>query len=237
VNTLATDILFYPSIILLATGITALLLAMLFHIKLRSLNKIPQDLEANVFHKTFIVFNPYEARRKLVHKFMGAMPLLVIFGSLGLAVLILLAIQAGLLLAIITLILALDLMVIEEGPEAYRCSTDLIKAFKKKPTFGTGDIKTFHLTKKILPRLTTYYAATATFCIAVSLTLPAVFTALLSVFSQGIGAAVEGSSPFGGPVAIQIPVFAIAAAFILLELSTVRIRTKFLSFGITSPDE
>jgi len=221
--------------VLLATGITATLLALLFHLKLRSLNKIPQDLDANAFNKTFFVFNPYEAKRKIIHKFVGAMPAFVFLGGFGLAILMFLAIQAGLLLTIIATILALGLMVVEEGSEAYRYSTDLIKAYKHKPTFGTGDIKTFHLTKKILPRLITYYAAMAAFCITVSLMLPTVFSALLYMFSLSIGVVEQGYTGFG-PAGVQIIVFIVAAALILLELSIMGIRAKFLSFGISSAE-
>jgi hypothetical protein len=235
VGTLAIDIFFYPSLILLATGITATLIALLFYMKLTSLKQIPADLDANAFNKTFFVFNPYEAKRKIIHKFIGAMPAFVFLAGFGLAILMFVAIQAGLLLTIITAILALGIMVVEEGSEAYRYSTDLIKAYRHKPTFGTGDIRTFHLTKKILPRLITYYAAIAAVCLAISLIVPAVFNMILYSLSLGIGAAQEGSTGIG-PAAVQIIVFAIVAALILLELAMLGIRTKFLSFGITSEE-
>ena len=110
---LAETYLFYSSLTLVAMGCSTLVLSILFRLKHHWMKRLPRSLSANVFDKTFNVFNPYPDQRGIIHStnFISMLPAMIVVVAFTILIPLAWALVAsGLVLSVILLITCLNLM-------------------------------------------------------------------------------------------------------------------------------
>ena len=231
---MAEAYLFFSSLMLFAMGGLALALSIFFRLKFREINSIPKNLSANAFTKTFFVFNPFPEHRKIIHRFLVALPILVFFAGLGLILIVLKILEYSLLLSVIILIVCLNLIAIEVMPEIYKNANVFIKAFQVGTSLGVGDLKVFQVVRKALPRLSNYYLGLSILFIVSAVLLSYIWPStiwLLIWFFALIGeAAVET-----GIVGWQVGIFLYALTFVIIQIFLLKLKDKLLSYLTESP--
>jgi len=190
------DYLVYASTALGVMGAVALALFIVFRLRFRELKNVSRNSEANVFNKTFVVFDPYQ-QTTIFHRFLALLPFVPLIGGLGMAALLFVIIDSGLLLTLLAVIMALGLMVVEESPEAYTQSNILIKAIQGGSSFGVGDMRLLQVTERLLPRLSNYYLGLSIFFIALASVLPYVWSSVLWYFAMFFGYMLQASVTAG----------------------------------------
>jgi hypothetical protein len=230
--------LFYSSLTLLTMGCLALALSFLFRSKSRALSGLPKNLQANVFNKTFVVFNPYPEQKRMIHEFLLFLPLIVGFSSLGLALALVLIFEAGLMLSFFVAIIGLNLIVLENAPELYQNSMTFINAVKSRSSLGLGDLRVFQIVKTFMPKLSNYYLGLSVLFIASSAGLPYIWSSALWLFAQFMALSFQASMSIG-TAAWLLPVFLFAAAVALIQIFVSRIKRKLLGYvtELSSPEE
>ena len=173
-------------------GVVALVLSVVFCLRLRVLDSVSRGSAANVFNRTFVVFDPY-VQKTVFHRLLSFLPFVPLICGLGMAVLLLVIIDSGLLLTLLVSILALSLIVVEESPEAYAESRMLIKAIQGGSNLGVGDIRFLALTKQLLPKLSYYYWGLSAFLFALAAALPFVWAQFLWYFAMFFGYIIQAS--------------------------------------------
>jgi hypothetical protein len=146
-------------------------------------------------------------------------------GSVAGAFIVMAIASSGLILAVLVLIVALSLMVIEESPEAYAQCKMFMKAIQRGSNFGEGDIKLLKITKKALPRLSIYYLSLAVFLLFFAAALPYVWLSAITFFSVPMGLAVQASAVAGiGSWLVAAGLYAILLAVVILFVKKARNR-------------
>jgi len=184
--------LLYASVALVVMGVVALVLSVVFCLRLRVLDSVSRGSAANVFNRTFVVFDPY-VQKTVFHRLLSFLPFVPLICGLGMAVLLLVIIDSGLLLTTLVSFLALSLIVVEESPEAYAESRMLIKAIQGGSNLGVGDIRFLALTKQLLPKLSYYYLGLSAFLFALAAALPFVWAQFLWYFAMFFGYIIQAS--------------------------------------------
>jgi len=200
-------------------GLIAAALAVSLRFTFKKLRTISKDSVASVFNKSFFVFDPYE-QKTVFHRLLTLLPFVPLIIGLGAGVLFLEIISSGLLLTLLVLIVALGLIVVEELPEVYAESKNLMKAIQDGSSLGVGDVKLLQATKKLLPRLSSYYVGLSALFFALAAILPIVWASFLWYFALSIGLLLQTSKTTGpAPISwfIGIAVYALVIlGFILL---------------------
>lgn len=212
---------------LVAMGVVALVLSLIFRLRLRRLASVSRNSVATVFNKTFVVFDPY-TQKTIFHRFLSLLPFVPVICGFGMAVLLLVIIESGLLLTLLVSILALSLIIVEESPEAYAESKLLIKAIEDGSNLGTGDMRLLALTKRILPRLSYYYLGLSAFLFVLATVLPYVWLQFLWLFAVGLGSLLQISTT-AGPTSWMLAILLYAAA--LTGFVTLAALAKSRLFG------
>jgi hypothetical protein len=223
---LAEYYLLYASITLFALGCLALALSVLFRLKSRVLNSLPKDLSANVFNKTFSVFDPYSSHR-ILHRFLSLIPFIAGLLSFCFAVFILIIIQSGLLLVFFILLVATDLILVEESPEAYQNAKVIINAVRRGADLGTGDVRLFNVTKKASVRLANYYLVLTVLLVTVAVILPYAWSFMLWSLEVLIDFVFQASS-VAGVVAWIAAVFLYAVVIFAIQISIFKAKGRLL---------
>ena len=224
--------LFYSSLTLVATGCLALSLSILFHLRSRVLNNLPRNLSATVFSRTFTVFDPYPQQTKVVHSLMLALPFVAFFVTVGLTLVVWEILASGLILSVLTLVISLNLIVIEEAPEVYTNSSTFIKAIRSGTSLATGDLKALRLIKNLAAKLSKYYLGLAIFLVTSSVALPYIWIAVPWLFSQLIDLITRSSSP--NQIAIlPIAVILTALSLLILQLLAFKIKNRIFRHDTT----
>jgi len=224
---MAETYLFYSSLTLFAMGCVALVLFLFFRLKYHEMNSYPKNLSANIFNKTFNVLDPYPERRKIIHSFLSAVPLIAFFASLAFAILLWKVFEYGLLSSFFILIVCLNLMLIEVASEIYQTTGIFIKAFQDGTGLGVSDIQAFQILKNALPKLSNYYLALSILFFVFAAMLGYIWSSLLLFFSQVIGLILEVSATTG-IIAYQVAVLMFALIVVLIQIFAWKIKNKFL---------
>ena len=212
---------------------STLVLSILFRLKSHRLNSLP-NLSANVFSKTFNIFNPYSGHRKTIQSFLSAFPLIVFLVSLVMAlpwILVPLAFQvlgSSLLLSLVLLIICLNLMLIEVAFETYQNAKIFVEAFNNKADLGVGDLKVFQVLEGVVPKLSNYYLALSVLFLILAATLGYVWSSLLWFFAQVIGLILEFQALIGGTIAFLVALFLFALMVTAIQFFVWKIRSKFI---------
>jgi len=199
------------------------------------MNSLPKNLSANVFNVTFNVLNPYPENRKTVHTSLSALPLIPLVISLFFFILLWKAVECGLLLSLVIIIVCLNLILTDIASETYQCAEIFIKAIQRKADLGVGDIKTFQILKNALPRLSNYYLALSILFLGFTVTLDRIWYSLLWFFSQVTDLIIPKISATTGIVAYQAVVLLFALTIIIIQFFVLKIKKKFMSYVIELP--
>jgi len=219
--------LFYSSLTLSAMGCLALVLFLFFRLKYQRMNSCPKNLSANIFNKTFNVLDPYPERRKIIHSFLSAVPLIVFFACLAFVILLWKIFEYGLLSSFFILLVCLNLMLMDVMSEIYQVTKIFIKAIRSEASLGVGDIKAIQVLKRALPRLSNYYLALSILFFVFAAMLGYIWSSLLWFFSQVIGLILEISATTG-IIAYQVAVLMFSLIVVLIQIFAWKIKNKFL---------
>lgn len=189
--------LLYASVALAAMGVIASALAFVFRRRLRRLSAVSGGSEATVFHRTFMVFDPYEKKKTVFHRFLPLMMMMPIAGCMVLAMMLFFAISSGLLLALLVVVVGLSLMTVGESVETYSESKLLINAIESGSELGVGDVRLLNFMKALLPRLVYYYLALAVLMFVSATAFPIVWSNMLLYFAQVFGFVLQVSGILG----------------------------------------
>jgi len=210
-----------------------LVLSILFRLKHHEMNHLPRNLSANIFDRTFSVFNPYSERRKVIHNFLfiaHILPLITVFVSWYLAPLALFKVlESGLLLSVVLLIIWLNLMLIEVASEIYQNAKTFINAFNNKADLGAGDLKVFQVLKTALPKLSNYHLALSILFLTLAATLGYIWSSLLWFFARVIGLILEFQGSIGGTIAFPVSVLLFSLMVGIVQIFIWKIKSKVLS--------
>jgi len=209
-------------------GCLTLALFILFRLKHHRMNSLPRNLSANVFNKTFNVFDPYPERRRIIHSFLSALPLMVLLVCLVFILFFWKIFESGLLLSLVLLIICLNLMLTEVASETYHSAKIFIKALNSKADLGSGDLKVLRILERVLPKLSNYYLALSIVFLTFATTLGYIWSSLLWFFAQVVGLIVEVSA-LTGIIGWQVAVFLFALMVVIIQIFILKIKSKFLS--------
>ena len=223
------EYLFYSSMILSVMSCLALVLCIYLRLQCHKIKRIPKDLSANVFNKTFVVFNPYSEHTKLIHNFLSLLPILVLLATLGFVILALLAIELGLLLSLVILIVCLNLLILDLLPEILKNAKIFLRAYYGGTSFGVGDLQVLDLIKHALPKLAYYYMGLTAFFAATAVLMSHCWNLMLLLLSQFIGLLVQGSTPFGA-VGWQVAVFLYTIVLVAIQFSILIMKKRLLRY-------
>jgi hypothetical protein len=188
--------LVYASSALVIMGSIALALSVFFHLRFKKLVRVSENSAATVFNKTFNVFDPYE-QKTVFHRFLALLPFVPLIGGFGVAILLFVIINSGLLLTLLVVMFALTLIMVEESPEAYAQSKILLTAIRDGSSLGVGDVRLLQVTRKLLPKLRVYYLGLSIFLLALAAVLPYVWSSFLWYFAMFIGSMLQLSATLG----------------------------------------
>jgi hypothetical protein len=228
---MAEAYLFYSSLTLLAMGCLTLVLSIFFRLKSRAMNSMPKNLSANVFNKTFIVFNPYSERTKIIHNLLSLLPILVFCACLGIVLVLFTILEYGFMLSFFVLIIGLNLMFLEHASEVYQNSETFIEAVQNGTKLGVGDLKVFQIVKSASPRISNYYLGLSVLFIALSAALPYIWSSALLFYALFVGSIFEVGLPTG-IIAYQVAVFLFALIVVIFQILFRKIKGKLVSYLI-----
>ncbi len=123
------------SIVLIAMGCIVIIFSVILHRKMRALGKLPNNLKATVFNKTFNVFDPYPPHKKSISSHIELLIILACYGFfIFVAIAIAKMLELGLVLSCDTFILCLGLLMIDETLELHKNANIFIMQLKTKLT-------------------------------------------------------------------------------------------------------
>ncbi len=238
---LAETHLSYSSLMLFAMSYLTLALSIFFRLKHRKLNSLPMNLSANVFDKTFNIFNPYNPsippkHRRIVQSYLPILDVIINLAPWILVPLVFLiyAMSSDFLISLILLLVCLHLMFVDFASETHQTSKNIIKAVHDEADLGVGDIELVQKLKRILPRLSNYYLVLSILFLTLAVTKNYIWSSLLWLFFQPIRLIFEVSE-LAGFLGWQVAVFLYGAiVFIVLTLAW-KIKSKILDYMEGTP--
>ena len=216
----------YASTALLITGCSSIALSTLFHSKLKKLRDLSgAGLKANIYNKTFVVFNPYLEQRKIIHNYLPLWALIAGFTSFAASLASFILVGMGFGLSIFAALAGLSLIIIDDAFDVYKNSNVFIKAIGKGSSLGVGDLKIFSLLKVYARRLSYYYLGVGIFLALISLALPYILNQVMLAFSVLIARIVEISS-VAGFANWQFGVLLFSVVVILFEILIMKLKSR-----------
>jgi hypothetical protein len=222
--------------ILFAMSAMALALSLLFYRKSCSVEKLPKDLRASIFSRTFNVFNPFPEKRRTFHSYLYFLifsPLVAFCWTFFLVFIVILRVfQAGLITGVILFFVCLNLMMTSEAFEIYANTSRLLNAVKSGTSLGRGDMVVLDFIRKVLSKLYTYYVVLTCLFAASFFAAPYIFPFLLSGFANFVGAITiaTASTLFLAPI-LAVFLFSIVATAVFLLAR----RLRSLVFNFSDP--
>lgn len=223
--------LFYSSLTMLAMAGVALCLSALFRLRVKKLRSIPRDLNATVFNQTFAVFDPYPQQKKVMHRFLGALPFIGIAVTFAGIAIVWKMVAAGFLLSTFIIIITLNIIVIEEAPEVYMNSRLFVKAVQNKRNLAEGDVKALNLVRKLAPKISNYYLGISAILIITSVALPYVWESLPSL-TNWLVASAANLSGLSGILVFQVVAFLLAISFVIIQLVAFKLKNRIFRYEI-----
>lgn len=223
--------LLYASLILFIFGCLSFVLSVLFRSKLKLIKGLPGDLSPNVFDKSFVMFNPYQEQRNVYYELLSFLPLIVGFTSVGFALALMVLFEAGFMLSFCVALIGLNLIVTEDGFEAYENSKTFIRAMQKETKLGVGDLKVLQLIKGHMPKASNYYLVLSITFMGFSMVFPYLFPSAIWLFAQFIGLILQVSRVVG-VVAWVFAVFLFALTVVFVQIFVSKIRKRVLEYPV-----
>lgn len=202
----------------------------LLHHKIESL---PKNLSANVYDRTYVVFNPYPAKTKVIHNFLTALPVFTLLISVIIVITVWRIFMSGFVLSLATIIIGLNLLVVEDALEIYMNSKMFLQSVNKEINLGVGDLKGLQILRKILPKITYYYFALSIVFLVSSFALFFAWGFILWAFTEFIGFTFQIST-LTGLMSYQVVVILFVLEIIIIQLLVSKAKQKLVGWGRTS---
>jgi hypothetical protein len=228
---LAEAYVFYSSVTLASLACASLVLAVLFRKKSRDLNGLSTELTASVFDRTYVVFDPYPHQRKVIHRFLTALPLAVGVITGGMLLLLWEILTSGLFLSFVLVIISLNMIVLEETPEVYMNTGVFIKAIQKGATMALGDLRVLQLTKKVATKLSKYYLVLFMFFVVCSIVLPYAVAPVFQGWLIFVGFLLGLSEPTGFMGWLIVGIL-LAIGYVVVCFSLSRIKSRLFRYEL-----
>ncbi|MCJ7767113.1 hypothetical protein MUP79_01805 [Candidatus Bathyarchaeota archaeon] len=223
--------IYYSSVTLFVLGIVALVMALLFRQRSKGLSSLPKDLSPTVFSRTFVVFDPYPAQKKVWHRFLSLLPFVCLIVSLFAVMAVWSMLTNGLLLSVFVIIIGLNITVIEEAPDVYTTARIFIKAVQNKSNLAKGDLKVLNIIQRLAPKIRNYYVGLTFFFISTSIALPYAWEAL-PVFTAWLGNSVAQASGVNGMLVVQVLTILLLLNIAVLQFVAFRLKNKIFRYEI-----
>ena len=224
---------FTASMVLLTMGFVSLAISLSLRLKSRALGSSEENTQIGIFKRTFNVFNPYPARRKVIHGNLRLLIFIAIYGSfVGIGFAIMKIFEFGFLLAFFTLVICLGFLLIDETLEIHKNAGIFVNAFRKHTPFGEGDLEALNFLKRTLPRLSNYHLMIAVAFFATSLAVPSVANVFLLSFS-GLASfifTVSAALWFFPPLVLLCTALMFGATIFAVQFAANKVKTRILSF-------
>lgn len=230
---LAETHLFYSSLVLFAMSCLTLVLCIFFRLKRHRINSLSKNVSANVFDKTFNIFNPYPEHRKIIHNFLRTLGVMINFAAMYVAFFMFKIIQFRILLSLVILLVCLHLMLLDFAAEIYQTYKIFIKAVHSKAGWGVGDLEVFQKLKSIMPKLSNYYLALSILFLTFAATLGYIWSSLLWLFFLPIGPIFEVSE-LTGVIGFLVAGLLYSAIVLIILILAWKIKSKVLSYIVGS---
>jgi hypothetical protein len=226
----------FSQITLIVFSFASFAFAFFFLSKLKSLkNVFSNSLPPSVFDRSFVVFNPYSERQRIIHGFLLFLPALVFFFSMFLAFSLLFVIEAGVILSFFVAIVGLNLIVVGDAFEVYESSKVFIENLGRGDVkLGVGDLEALRLVYVYLPKLVKYYLILAFASLTLSAFFPFLVSPLLWGFSGFVGLILQ-ASVLGGPVCWVVAVFLFAVPTVLVQLLSSKVKGFIFRYSAEMP--
>ncbi len=172
--------------ILVAMGSVSTVLGLLMRVRLRSIKRLPRDLAATVFDKTFNVFDPYSERKKIIGA-SSMFPVIIILSSLAFGGFVATRmIATGMAAGFIVLVICLSVMMFDEASEINKNAKMLVNAVSDGKALGEGDMQTLLLVRRTTARLSKYYFSFSCILLSCALALPFIAPFAGLAFTQSL---------------------------------------------------
>lgn len=223
--------LFGMILVLLLMGFLSLVLFLSLYLKSRAVRKLPKNLSITVFNKTFNIFNPYTAQRRIIEGSATGLLLLIIsiVATFLLFFVVAKIIEMDFLPSFIIFIICAALMTLDECFETYKNAGIFVRAIESGNGLGEGDLTVLSIVKKTLPKLEMYYLSLAIIFFASSVTLPYTMPIALLIFTRFVTALFELTA-FGGILAYLYLIFLIAVVTTVIQIMVGKVRSKIFGF-------
>ena len=210
-------------------GGLSLVLSLSFYLKSRAVRKLPKTLTADVFDRTFNVFNPFSQAKRTYSSYVFFLifsPLVAFAWTFILVFVVFMQIlEAGLLLGLVLFILSLGFMMTDEAYEMHQNASILEKAVKNGAHLGRGDIAVLSIVKKTLWKMSVYYLFLSLIFLGSFFAMPQVLPQFFSAFVYFIGiiGSISGLTNILAPIVTS---FLIALSTVAIFLVARRIKAK-----------
>jgi len=229
------------SIVLLIMAGAALFFGFLLRAKSRALRMLPKDLSAQVFDRTFSVFDPDIKHRRVINSHTGLIVFIAVYGAwVALTFVVFKTFEVGGVLGSIAFLICAASLMIDETQELSKNAGIFAKAVNDRVGLGKGDIEVLHVMRKTLPRLSAYHLTLAAVFFASALTVPLLVDAIfwasagIAIVLFAVTAATFKVFPMYS-FAIMAGVF--AAALVTAQVAANKMRKRIFGFPPPIPLE
>jgi hypothetical protein len=220
------------SMVLVAMGCAALVFSLLLVRRSRALGKVSKNLRVGVFDKTFNVFDPTMAGRRILSSHTGLVVFLAIYGSwFAVTAGVVATFAVGGVLGAVTFLVCAVLLMIDETQELNKYAGVFAKAIRSGTGMGVGDLQALFVVRKALPKLSRYHLALAIVFFACSVAVPYVATGVF-LACAGLAWAFFALSSLLAPVPLA-SLLAVAGlfAFVIMVVEAGADEVKRVFFG------
>lgn len=177
--------LLYSSIALICMASAALLLFVIFSKRLRSINRFDSHVKAEVYSRSFVVFSPY-SEVTVFHRFLLLAIVAVWYCCFLFLYVFFKALEYGLLLPFILVVVCLNMLPLEVAFEVYKSSSSFVEAMQGGFKFGVGDIEVLKSLKKTLRKISNYCLVLSVIFFVSALLFPVFWSQLLSSLESAL---------------------------------------------------
>ena len=228
---------FAPFSILLAMSAASFVLSVLFYAKLRAARRLPKDLRASIFSRTFNVFDPFPEKRRTFHSYLFFTifsPLMAFSWTFFIVFVVILRVfQAGFIAAFVLFIFCLSLMMTSEAFEVYSNTSKLLKSVRSGIRLGKGDMAVLYFAKKALIKLSKYYLVLACVFTTFFFTAPLVSPMFMIAFASFVEA-ITASTTTGFFLSPLLAVFLLSVVVAAVYVVARRLRALVFDFPLIS---
>jgi hypothetical protein len=205
---------------------SSMILAVLFRSKFKKLNNLSKgSLAANIFNKTFAIFDPHSGPRKIIHNYLPLWAFMAGFASFTASLVSFLLVGMGFALTIFAVMAGLGLIVMDDAFDVYKNSKIFANAISGGSSIGVGDLKVFSILKVYTRRLSYYYLGVAALLASTSLALPYILDQALLAFSWIIEGILQASS-IAGFANWQLGVLLFSMLIVLFEILIMKVKSR-----------